>query len=182
MKDKQSSIFVGACIAIVFAGMIGIKIVQQNRALAEIRALTTVNGEKIKELGKQLLAAVKKLDRIEQNLQALGFEGNQVGRASWYGDKEHGRITASGEIFDKEGQTAAHRTARFGTWALVENLLNGRRTLTRITDRGPFIDGRIIDLSEKGARDLGMIEKGIVPVRIKWITQAVPTARPGTGD
>jgi rare lipoprotein A (peptidoglycan hydrolase) len=174
--------FIGLCLGIVIAGMIGIRTVQNKITLAEIRDLANINGEKIREISDELSAVSEKVDRIERNLRELGFDGGQVGLASFYNYPFHGRLTASGERFDKDKQTAAHRTAQFGTWALVENLLNGRRTLTRITDRGPFIDGRILDLSEKGARDLGMIHAGVVPVRIKWITRDMPIARPGTGD
>jgi rare lipoprotein A (peptidoglycan hydrolase) len=174
--------FIGLCVGIVFAGMIGIRTVQNKIVLAEIRELTTVNGERIGQLNDEMQALTEKVDRIKQNLRMLGFDSGQVGLASYYNYPFHGRRTANGEIFDKDDQTAAHRTARFGTWALVENLLNGRRTLTRITDRGPFIDGRILDLSEKGARDLGMIHAGVVPVRIRWVTRDMPIARPGTGD
>jgi len=73
--------------------------------------------------------------------------GTQDGIASWYGEPFHGRRTSSGEVYDMEATTAAHRTLPFGTVVRVENLTNGRNTTLRINDRGPFIDGRIIDLS-----------------------------------
>lgn len=86
------------------------------------------------------------------------------GRASWYGS---GKVTASGERFDKHGLTAAHRTLPFGTRVRVTNKRNGQSVVVRINDRGPFIHGRIIDLSEGAARRIGMIRAGVVPVEIE---------------
>ncbi len=99
--------------------------------------------------------------------------GYQVGIASWYGDKEHGRKTASGERFNKYAHTAAHRTLPMGTIVRVVNLENGRDTLVKINDRGPFVSGRIIDLSYASAKDLGMIEKGTAMVKLEVIS--IPT-------
>jgi rare lipoprotein A len=95
----------------------------------------------------------------------------EKGIASWYGDEYQGRPTASGEIFDQERMTAGHRTLPFDTLVLVKDLRNGKTVRVRINDRGPFIRGRIIDLSKGAARQLGMIEEGLAPVRIevlKW--------------
>jgi rare lipoprotein A len=89
------------------------------------------------------------------------------GKACWYGAEYQGRRTASGDIFDKNALTAAHRSLPFDTIAQVTNLLNGRSVKVRINDRGPFVRGRIIDLSEAAARELGMIREGVIPVRIK---------------
>lgn len=90
----------------------------------------------------------------------------QTGLASWYGEPFHGRITASGERYDQEGMTAAHRSLPFGTWVRVENLDSGESIRVRITDRGPFVEGRIIDLSRAAARDLDLIGPGTGRVRI----------------
>lgn len=90
----------------------------------------------------------------------------QEGVASWYGGEFHGRPTASGERYDQEGMTAAHRSLPFGTWIRVDNLDNGRRTRVRVTDRGPFVDDRILDLSRAAARELGMLGPGTARVRI----------------
>lgn len=95
----------------------------------------------------------------------------ETGVASWYGKEFHGRKTANGEIFNKNSLTAAHRTLPFGTWVLVKNLGNGKEVLVRINDRGPFAKGRIIDLSEAGARMLGMIQTGTAQVAL-YIMQA----------
>jgi rare lipoprotein A len=90
----------------------------------------------------------------------------ETGIASWYGHPYHGRRAANGETYDMEKLTAAHRTLPFNTWVRVENLTNGRTVQVRITDRGPFIDGRIIDLSRAAARQIEMIGPGIVNVRV----------------
>lgn len=90
----------------------------------------------------------------------------ETGLASWYGKPFHGRTTASGERYDMNELTAAHRTLAFGTVVDVKNLENGREVRVRITDRGPFVDGRIIDLSRAAARKIAMIEAGVVRVRI----------------
>jgi rare lipoprotein A len=91
------------------------------------------------------------------------------GIASWYGDPYHGRQAANGEIYDMEKLTAAHRTLPFNTWVRVHNERNGKEVEVRITDRGPFIEGRIIDLSRAAARVIEMIGPGIVPVRVTVI-------------
>jgi rare lipoprotein A len=90
----------------------------------------------------------------------------QEGIASWYGGEFQGRPTASGERYDQEGMTAAHRHLPFGTWVRVENLDNGRQVLVRITDRGPFVEGRVVDLTRAAAREIGMLGPGTARVRI----------------
>ncbi len=97
----------------------------------------------------------------------------ETGIASWYGIPYNGRRAASGEIFDMEQLTAAHRTLPFNTWIEVTNLTNGKQVDVRITDRGPFIKGRIVDLSLRAAREIEMIREGIVRVRIKVIPAPV---------
>jgi rare lipoprotein A len=92
-----------------------------------------------------------------------------TGTATWYGAHAHGRFTASGERFDRHALTAAHRTLPFDTRVRVTNLRNGRSVIVRITDRGPFGRGRVIDLSEAAARELDMVERGIAPVRIERV-------------
>ena len=90
------------------------------------------------------------------------------GKASYYADKFQGRRTASGEIFRQRRMTAAHKTLPFGTKVRVTNLSNGRSIKVRINDRGPFVAGRIIDLSKKAARRLGMLNDGVVSVKIRY--------------
>jgi rare lipoprotein A len=90
----------------------------------------------------------------------------ETGVASWYGEPYHGRRAANGEIYDMEKLTAAHRTLAFGTWVRVGNLANGKSVVVRITDRGPFVGGRIIDLSRAAARAIDMIGPGTAKVRV----------------
>jgi rare lipoprotein A len=94
--------------------------------------------------------------------------GVQHGLATWYGDEQHGGPTASGERFNKNKMTAAHRKLRFGTRVRVTNKKNGRSVEVRINDRGPYGSSRrIIDVSEAAARRLGMIDAGVVPVIVE---------------
>ena len=88
------------------------------------------------------------------------------GVASWYGTKFHGRTTSSGDIYDMNAPTAAHRILPFGSVVEVVNVKNGKKTVVTINDRGPFVKDRIIDLSRKGALDLDMIGPGTAPVEI----------------
>lgn len=91
------------------------------------------------------------------------------GKASYYADKFHGRQTENGETFDQNKLTAAHKTLPFGTIVLVENLTNGKKVTVRINDRGPFVSGRIIDLSKKAAEEIDMVNDGVVDVKIAII-------------
>lgn len=96
-----------------------------------------------------------------------GRSGVQDGMASWYGGQHHGGPTASGERFDKNAMTAAHRTLPMNTRVRVTSKRNGRSVVVRINDRGPYGRGRIIDLSEAAAKQLDMIDAGVVPVRVQ---------------
>jgi rare lipoprotein A len=99
---------------------------------------------------------------------------NEQGLASWYGHPYHGRPAADGEIYDMEQLTAAHRTLPFNTWVRVHDLENGHTVDVRINDRGPFVDGRIIDLSHAAARAIEMIGPGVAQVRLEILN--VPAA------
>jgi rare lipoprotein A len=89
-----------------------------------------------------------------------------TGIASWYGPKFHAKKTSNGEIYDMYGQTAAHKTLPMNTMVRVDNLENGKSTIVRINDRGPFVAGRIIDLSNKAAHDIDMVKKGTAKVKV----------------
>ena len=93
----------------------------------------------------------------------------QHGLGSWYGGKHHGGPTASGEKYNKRALTAAHKSLRMHTKVKVTNKRNGRTVIVRINDRGPYVKGRIIDLSERAAEILGMIDAGVVPVKIELV-------------
>ena len=110
---------------------------------------------------------------VHQNSRELASRSSReyavVGIASYYGDKFHGRRTANGEVYNKNAMTAAHRTLPFGTMVEVTFLRTGRSVVVRINDRGPFIEGRIIDLSEGAAREIGLRPHGIGDVRVRVI-------------
>jgi rare lipoprotein A len=115
----------------------------------------------------------------------------EQGLASWYGEPYHGRRTASGEVYDMHELTAAHRTLGFGTVVRVTRRDTGAEVTVRITDRGPFIRGRIIDLSFAAAKKIGLDHDGVAPVKIKVVgfeaapkrtgKKAEPAAEPPTG-
>ncbi len=94
-----------------------------------------------------------------------GYE--EEGIASWYGPGFHGRRTSSGDTYDQNAMTAAHKVLPLPTYVEVTNLENGRRVVVRVNDRGPFVDGRIIDLSHAAALKLGIIQAGTARVRVK---------------
>lgn len=116
------------------------------------------------------------------------------GYGSWYGPGFHAKRTANGEIYDMHGVTAAHKTLPLGTHVKVTNLKNQRSIIVRVNDRGPFVAGRIIDLSLGAAEQLGMARTGVVPVHVEavqvaqeeqtggktyWVAEAVPSLRYG---
>jgi rare lipoprotein A len=98
--------------------------------------------------------------------EARRVRAYQVGTASWYGEYFQGKTTASGEPFDMRDLTAAHPSLPLGTLVKVTNLRNGRVVVVRINDRGPFVDDRIIDVSDNAARALGFKERGLQTVRL----------------
>jgi rare lipoprotein A len=106
--------------------------------------------------------------------QTSRISNNELeGIASYYAEPYHGRRTANGEVFDTyEAMTAAHRTLPFNTLVRVTNKNNGREVDVRINDRGPFIDGRVIDLSLRAAREIDMVRAGVVPVKLKILKEA----------
>jgi len=98
----------------------------------------------------------------------------QTGLASWYGPDFHGKETSSKEIYNMYDMTAAHKSLPFGTHVMVTNLENGKSVMVRINDRGPFVKGRIIDLSYSAARILDMVDQGVVKVRIEVVEDMSP--------
>ncbi len=91
----------------------------------------------------------------------------ETGIASWYGRDFHGKPTSSGEAYDMRDMTAAHKTLPIPTWVEVTNLSNGKRVIVRVNDRGPFVDGRVIDLSQRAAEELDMIRSGTARVQVR---------------
>ncbi len=100
---------------------------------------------------------------------AVSIGTTEEGLASWYGIPYHGRPAADGEIYDMEQMVAAHRTLPFNTWLKVTNLSNGRSINVRVIDRGPFVGGRIVDLSKAAARQIQMLGPGVARVRLEVI-------------
>lgn len=104
---------------------------------------------------------------------AGGVPRVERGVASWYGPNFHGRLTANGERYDMHQMTAAHRTLPFGTVVEVVNVGNGRRVMVRVNDRGPFVHGRIIDLSYAAAREIGLVGPGTARVEVRPVRPRV---------
>jgi rare lipoprotein A len=95
------------------------------------------------------------------------------GEASWYGPGFHGKKTASGEIYDQTKFTAAHKTLPLGSRARVTNVKNGNSVEVEINDRGPFVEGRILDLSRAAAKALDFVDSGIAPVRVELLDEPI---------
>jgi rare lipoprotein A len=115
------------------------------------------------------LATLVAVTRAEASMtQAPARSGDTaIVVASWYGPSFHGRRTASGQVFDQDRLTAAHKTLPFGTKLRVTNLRNGRSVLVTVTDRGPYVRNRQLDVSRGAARRLGLIQRGTAPVLIE---------------
>lgn len=101
---------------------------------------------------------------VPVNLNNLG-----IMKASWYGPGFHGKMTANGEIYNQMALTAAHKELPFGTYLRITNLRNGRSVIVRINDRGPYIEGRDLDLSKGTAIALGMMKSGVIKVKVEEI-------------
>ena len=129
-----------------------------HRVSTKVKTPATQNPYRIKGVQYKPLAS------------ARGFV--QTGIASWYGRKFHNRKTANGETYNMYAMTAAHKTLPLGTWVRVQNLENNRQIVVRINDRGPFVYGRIIDLSYAGAKKIGIVGKGTAKVRITALGRA----------
>jgi rare lipoprotein A len=106
----------------------------------------------------------------------LTLAAEQVGLASWYGADFQGKPTASGQIFDEEKLTAAHRTLPLRSRVRVTNLENGRSVEVRVNDRGPYVQGRVLDLSTRAAKALGMHKEGLALVRIELLPTELASA------
>ena len=103
----------------------------------------------------------------------------ETGKASWYGAPYHNRRSSNGEIYDMHEFTAAHRTLPLGSTVRVTNLKTGHSTVVRITDRGPFVEGRIVDLSLAAAKQADVWQAGVAPVRLELLRTPVPLDRGG---
>ncbi|QXI27707.1 septal ring lytic transglycosylase RlpA family protein [Pseudomonas vanderleydeniana] len=121
---------------------------------------------------KRLLAAFAFLSLLAgcatHDIDPRGYD--ETGTASYYGRQHHGKRTASGEPFNQNGLTAAHRQLPFGTRVKVTNLANDRSVVVRINDRGPHTRGRLIDVSRQAAEELGMLQSGTARVRVQSLS------------
>lgn len=97
------------------------------------------------------------------------------GKASFYANQFHGRKTANGETFNMNKLTAAHPSLPFGTWVRVTNLRNGKEVIVRINDRGPYVKGRVIDLSVGAAKEIGLLKSGITKVKLEALSSGQST-------
>jgi rare lipoprotein A len=128
-------------------------------------------------LGVTLLAAFSAACAGRRSPVAPGPPGTtEDGFASWYGIEEAGRATASGEIMDPERKTAAHRSLPFGSLVRVTDLETGKTVEVIVNDRGPFVDGRVIDLSFAAAREIDLVDRGVTPVRLQVLGLEGPLA------
>nr|WP_081942902.1 septal ring lytic transglycosylase RlpA family protein [Myxosarcina sp. GI1] len=119
------------------------------------------------DLKRKNLVTRERDRELNSNSNYFQLAQTASGQASWYGPKFHGRPTASGEQFNQNAHTAAHPSLPFGTQVKVTNVNNGRSVVVRINDRGPFVGGRIIDLSAAAARAVGLVQSGVAPVRLQ---------------
>ncbi|MEM8955364.1 MAG: septal ring lytic transglycosylase RlpA family protein [Verrucomicrobiota bacterium] len=136
-------------------------------------------------LGCETFSEVAAFDDLDEEVVLFGnvrFKPSGVayhGKASWYSIKTNrGTVTASGERLSNSAATAAHKTLPFGTKVKVTNLANGRSEVVRITDRGPYIKGRIIDVTIGTAQRLGMVTAGVVPVKVEVMEEFHPAPAP----
>lgn len=126
-------------------------------------------------LSKHPLFAIAASLLFLTSTQAMAAQPGQVltGVASYYHDSLHGNQTASGNVYNKNALSAAHKSLPFGTRVRVTELKSGRSVVLEVNDRGPFVKGRIIDLSRRAAKELGMINRGIAKVKVEVLR--VPT-------
>ncbi len=131
-----------------------------------------IGGRGVSQAWMLLLAcgfAVSACTVLPKGQADLDVSMKERGIASWYGEDFHGWMTANGEIYDMEALTAAHRTLPLGTAILVTNVENGKQVRVRINDRGPYLYGRVLDLSLAGARALDMVDSGVAAVQIEVV-------------
>ena len=128
-----------------------------------------VNEEKISEPVATNDAASVENETIVADPSLVEYQNMGTMRASWYGPGFHGRKTANGERYDQMSFTAAHKSLKFGTLLKITNLRNHKSVVVRINDRGPYIDGRDLDLSKAAALSLGMVKRGVAKIKVEEI-------------
>lgn len=146
-------------LTIVVGGLVGFTVLKSD------------NNEKIERiLVDEFVPATVKENTV--NTSTVEFIDCGIMKASWYGPKFHGKMTANGEIYDQMAFTAAHKSLTFGTLLKVTNPKNGRYVIVRINDRGPYIEGRDLDLSKGAAIELGILRKGVARLKIQEVAIA----------
>ena len=130
--------------------------------------LKSDNNEQIERiLIDEFVPATVKENTINTSAVELIDRGTM--KASWYGPKFHGKMTANGEVYDQMAFTAAHKSLSFGTLLKITNPKNGRSVIVRINDRGPYIEGRDLDLSKGAAIELGILRRGVARLKIQEV-------------
>ena len=142
---------------LVIGGMVGFTVLN-----------TANNGENERILVEEFVPETVKESTV--NTSPLEYINRGTMKASWYGPKFHGKLTANGEVYNQMALTAAHKSLKFGTLLKVTNTKNGRSVIVRINDRGPYIEGRDLDLSKGAAIELGMLSKGVARVKIEEVS------------
>ena len=141
---------------LVIGGMVGFTVIK-----------TVNNGENERILIEEFVPETVKESTV--NTSPVKYINRGTMKASWYGPKFHGKLTANGEIYNQMALTAAHKSLKFGTLLKVTNTKNGRSVIVRINDRGPYIEGRDLDLSKGAAIELGLLRKGVARVKIEEV-------------
>jgi rare lipoprotein A len=131
---------------------------------------TYIDNENKSELLKSSGLTNVDADESMPKTSLVEFVDKGIMKASWYGPRFHGRITANGEKYDQMAFTAAHKKMKFGTLLRISNPKNNKSVVVRINDRGPYIPGRQLDLSKAAAMELEMVEKGVAKLKVEEIT------------
>ncbi len=158
----------------------GVYFIQCFYCLIVIVAILTILHNNLKNMKKSNLIFTAFILNLLIGCSSTSAEGTNktmayskshelTGLASWYSEKFHGKRTASGERYDKDAFTAAHKSLPFGTVVRVTNTANAKTVDVKINDRGPFVKGRVIDLSQKAFEQIGNIKEGVAPIKIEII-------------
>jgi rare lipoprotein A len=143
-------------------------------AIGALVGFTVLKGEKNVENERILIEEFVPVTVKENtvNTSAVKLIDRGTIKASWYGPRFHGKFTANGEVYDQMALTAAHKSLSFGTLLKITNPKNGKSVIVRINDRGPYIEGRELDLSKGAAIELGILEKGVARVKVQEVALA----------
>ncbi|HEY6627226.1 MAG TPA: septal ring lytic transglycosylase RlpA family protein [Ignavibacteriaceae bacterium] len=140
-------------------------------AIGALVGFTVLKGDKNVENERILIEEFVPVTVKENtvNTSAVKFIDRGTLKASWYGPKFHGKFTANGEVYNQMALTAAHKNLSFGTLLKITNPKNGKSVIVRINDRGPYIEGRELDLSRGAAIELGILAKGVARVKVQEV-------------